>query len=277
VDPTNPQSWNRYGYVNNSPLNLVDPYGLDDCPGGCVPFETRAINSYCTEYMTYYKVYVGGTEYDMPNLIVVCTFPTSTTFDLSRQDGPGGAGGGAGRGGGASVGTAASNNSIKQEICKLIPSGRTTGGSVGVGGVGSPGGGGEVVVNYNSGQVSAFVFGGVQVGWNGGISGSVYTGFVYGLNDSNSNYSGGFTGANGGAGPGAFAARSSGGLTGGPGGLVPNPSGVTAGGISFGGGLLGGASFGVTATNYSKPLQLGKYSGFSQLDWLLYAARQVCK
>ena len=28
VDPANPQSWNRYGYVNNSPLNSVDPLGL---------------------------------------------------------------------------------------------------------------------------------------------------------------------------------------------------------------------------------------------------------
>ena len=27
VDPTNPQSWNRYAYVQNSPLNLVDPFG----------------------------------------------------------------------------------------------------------------------------------------------------------------------------------------------------------------------------------------------------------
>ena len=28
---TNPQSWNRYAYVNNNPLRLVDPKGLDDC------------------------------------------------------------------------------------------------------------------------------------------------------------------------------------------------------------------------------------------------------
>ena len=30
VDPTNPQSWNRYSYVLNDPLDLVDPTGL--CP-----------------------------------------------------------------------------------------------------------------------------------------------------------------------------------------------------------------------------------------------------
>lgn len=29
VDPTNPQSWNRYAYVVNNPLGNVDPLGLD--------------------------------------------------------------------------------------------------------------------------------------------------------------------------------------------------------------------------------------------------------
>lgn len=32
VDPTNPQSWNRYAYVANNPLALVDPFGLKPCP-----------------------------------------------------------------------------------------------------------------------------------------------------------------------------------------------------------------------------------------------------
>jgi len=31
VDPTNPQSWNRYAYVLNDPLRLIDPQGLDGC------------------------------------------------------------------------------------------------------------------------------------------------------------------------------------------------------------------------------------------------------
>ncbi|HXN53934.1 MAG TPA: RHS repeat-associated core domain-containing protein [Candidatus Acidoferrum sp.] len=34
VDPSNPQSWNRYAYVLNNPTNLVDPLGLTDCPQG---------------------------------------------------------------------------------------------------------------------------------------------------------------------------------------------------------------------------------------------------
>jgi len=29
ADPSNPQSWNRYAYVLNNPLKLVDPFGLD--------------------------------------------------------------------------------------------------------------------------------------------------------------------------------------------------------------------------------------------------------
>jgi len=29
VDPSDPQTWNRYAYVRNSPLNTIDPEGLD--------------------------------------------------------------------------------------------------------------------------------------------------------------------------------------------------------------------------------------------------------
>jgi RHS repeat-associated protein len=31
VDPSSPQSWNRYAYVSNNPLALVDPFGDDAC------------------------------------------------------------------------------------------------------------------------------------------------------------------------------------------------------------------------------------------------------
>ena len=104
----------------------------------------------------------------------------------------------------------------------------------------------------------------------------MYSGFIYGLNNSNSNYSGGFTGVNGGAGMGGFAASSSGGLTGGTSGLAANGA-VNVAGVSFGGGLLSGFSGGVTATNYTNPVQLGKYWASSPLDGLFIALRQVCK
>lgn len=37
VDPSDPQSWNRYAYVRNSPLDRIDPKGTDDwgCDWGC--------------------------------------------------------------------------------------------------------------------------------------------------------------------------------------------------------------------------------------------------
>jgi RHS repeat-associated protein len=41
VDPTNPQTWNRYAYVGNNPLNRVDPLGLDDSTTTCT-------NGHCT-------------------------------------------------------------------------------------------------------------------------------------------------------------------------------------------------------------------------------------
>ncbi len=45
VDPTNPQSWNRYGYADNNPLAAFDPLGLYmDCGGDfCTPFSFGVI------------------------------------------------------------------------------------------------------------------------------------------------------------------------------------------------------------------------------------------
>ena len=38
VDPSNPQSWNRYAYVVNNAMSLIDPLGMDYCDGGNSPY-----------------------------------------------------------------------------------------------------------------------------------------------------------------------------------------------------------------------------------------------
>src|SRR5260221_6801551 len=44
VDPSDPQSWNRYAYVMNKPLALIDPDGLDPCQGANIFAFSQAAN-----------------------------------------------------------------------------------------------------------------------------------------------------------------------------------------------------------------------------------------
>jgi hypothetical protein len=180
-------------------------------------------------------------------------------------------GGGAGAGGGFF-------SRLRSKICSAIPQGNTTGVNYGLGIVAGGTGSAEIVVNYNTGQVSGFTSYGVQAGLTGGAQGSVFSGFIYGpLQGNNSGYSNGFTsGTYSWSAFGIFGSASSGGVAGNP--LAFVPGGVKVGGVSIGGNLLGVTPNGsLSATQYSQPLQLGKYWAFSPLDWALYGARQVCK
>ncbi len=73
----------------------------------------------------------------------------------------------------------AANNGIKQTICSVLPQGRVTSLSGSVGLVGGQQGSVQQVVNYTNGEVSNFLTGGLQVGWNGGASASASAGFIY--------------------------------------------------------------------------------------------------
>ena len=59
VDPTNPQSWNRYAYVLNDPLDFADPLGLDPpCGDGFNPHVVDVTRSSGTWYYDY--MWLGG-------------------------------------------------------------------------------------------------------------------------------------------------------------------------------------------------------------------------
>jgi hypothetical protein len=183
--------------------------------------------------------------------------------------GEGKSGGGGGGGGGGVF------QKIKAAYCKAVPSGGVTGVTGSTGGIGGTPGSLEVVVNYNSGQVSAFASGGASLGWNGGAQGSVFNGYVWGLGQDNKKYSGGFTTISGGAGPGFFLSHSSGGLK------SPKPSGdVSAFGLSFGGSLIAGFTGSVSATNYTQSLNLPTATAAllpsASNDYLMYLLRRPC-
>ena len=199
-----PQSLNRYTYVMNDPLNLIDPMGL--CPG-IIQVDAKG------------------------NLTMICT-----TWGLGDPSGSGFFGGthqpvidggelNNGRGGAASPG-------LKQKICSAIPQGRVTSLNGTVGLIGGQQGSIQQVVNYNNGEVSNFFTGGVQVGWNGGLAASVSSGFIYksGGQFANSDFSGSFSNFSGGGpeGPGGSVSWSGGVkiVQGGVGvNLIPGPTG----------------------------------------------------
>jgi len=135
-------------------------------------------------------------------------------------------------------------------------------------------GGGEVVLNYNTGQVSGFGYAGGFAGFNGGGSVSVTGGMIFNLGQSNSNYSGPFTTAAGSIGPfGAFVS-----ITGTPNSLnlsQPKVLGMSAGASLFG---VGTGTLGVT--KYSNPHDLGNFAKGTipagELDYLMYLVRRPC-
>ena len=105
VDPTNPQSWNRYSYVTNSPLGFVDPGGMDmvDCtvnnaPSVCQVKGSGGGGGVGSGGIPIYGVQTcSNGSWDNPQ-----TYPCYTI--LGYADWPsGGGGGGGGKGGGTRI------------------------------------------------------------------------------------------------------------------------------------------------------------------------------
>ena len=80
VDFTSPQTWNRYAYVQNNPLALVDPFGDGD---GCYSMGDASCGG----------MYFGGGAYQTdPNGAYLGVYPSSTPkgmVNFGLQNGPG--------------------------------------------------------------------------------------------------------------------------------------------------------------------------------------------
>ena len=127
VDPTDPQSWNRYAYVRNSPLTLTDPNGMDYqvCVGGSYGYGDSSAPGDCWQEG-------GSSVTDLDLELGPCMFAVgnNTSGDIDgtgcegyegavvglytyEGDGSGGGGGGGsdgGNGGGGGGGNGGSGN-----------------------------------------------------------------------------------------------------------------------------------------------------------------------
>jgi RHS repeat-associated protein len=84
-----PQSFNRYNYTRNDPVNMVDPLGLD-------VFQT------CTTTGMFFVEFFDGSETSgVNNLVTVCTLIDTGGGGFGGGGGSDGGGGGGGGGGGA--------------------------------------------------------------------------------------------------------------------------------------------------------------------------------
>ena len=167
------------------------------------------------------------------------------------------------------MGVKPQKNVVKQLVCNALPQGRVVSlnGSIGI--VGGEQGSAQQVVNYNNGQVSNFLTGGVQVGWNGGASASISAGFIYDTEGrfTNSAFSGRFSNISGSTAEGPVGSVSwSGGVK------------VVQGGVGVS--LIPGATGNYSYTWTSKPMPAGNIwtnlaNPSGAFDLLIYLLRKL--
>ena len=120
VDPTDPQTWNRYAYARNSPLEMIDPLGLDGIPVTCSGLPNgevdanQMISAGCTPTLpppdvTSVTVY-GTPESDpgLENIDYGQSFASSVSFSIPNQATGGG-------NGSASTGTSTPQSQTPQQ------------------------------------------------------------------------------------------------------------------------------------------------------------------
>jgi RHS repeat-associated protein len=84
VDPTTPQSWNRYVYALNNPLQYIDPSGLDYCAPGSVSYDDAGnVVGYDDNQCISDAQYGDGSAY--PGYIYVSTTENVTVPDDSSS------------------------------------------------------------------------------------------------------------------------------------------------------------------------------------------------
>jgi hypothetical protein len=99
---------------------------------------------------------------------------------------------------------------VKDAVCAMIPDGRIVGVGGGFGLLGGGTGSLSHLINYNTGESSAFATGGGHAGSNGGLNVNIQAGLVFGLGSDNRNFSGPFAGFDASDGPLGFSAQTSG-------------------------------------------------------------------
>ena len=155
---------NAYGYARSNPLGFVDPTGQQD--------EKQIVvhpNAQNYGWGTSVTVIGTATMWDTVISMAGLSYPiTSFGSGITGPTDPG-----------PTEGKNKSKQKAKSKLCQMLPVGRTVGVSGSLGLIGGQTGSLQMVVDYDTGEISGFATGGLQVGWNGGASASVSAGLIY--------------------------------------------------------------------------------------------------